>query len=217
MKLKLVPGDSAGVVTAYYLSSNSVNRNEFDFEFLGNKSGEPYLLQTNMYVNGGGEREQRTYLWFDPAEQFHTYSILWNNHQTAFFVDQVPIRVHPNTAATKHIYPSDQPMYIFSSIWNGDSWATRGGLDKINWEASPFTSAYEKFHADACEWNKDPYPACVATTHQHWWDQPAAWTLSKSQKLAYKWATSKYMQYNYCTDKTRYPIAPVECTIDPSD
>ena len=63
------------------MSSDGPNHNEFDFEFLGNTTGEPYLVQTNVYVNGVGNREQRLNLWFDPTKDFHSYSILWNQHQ----------------------------------------------------------------------------------------------------------------------------------------
>ncbi|KAG5059887.1 hypothetical protein JHK87_000916 [Glycine soja] len=34
-------------------------RDELDFEFLGNKTGEPYLIQTNVYKNGTGGRKMR--------------------------------------------------------------------------------------------------------------------------------------------------------------
>ncbi|CAK9136546.1 unnamed protein product [Ilex paraguariensis] len=63
------------------LDKDTGNHNELDFEFLGNRQGKPYLVQTNVFVNGKGDREQRVRLWFDPTAAFHGYSILWNQHQ----------------------------------------------------------------------------------------------------------------------------------------
>ncbi|KAJ4959858.1 hypothetical protein NE237_019768 [Protea cynaroides] len=47
-------------------------RDELHFEFLGNRTGEPYLIQTNVYKDGVGGREMRHMLWFDPTEDFHS-------------------------------------------------------------------------------------------------------------------------------------------------
>ncbi|TQD75846.1 hypothetical protein C1H46_038615 [Malus baccata] len=81
IQIKLIEGDSAGTVTAFYMSSDGPLHDEFDFEFLGNTTGEPYSVQTNIYVNGVGNREQRLNLWFDPTTEFHSYSIFWNRRQ----------------------------------------------------------------------------------------------------------------------------------------
>lgn len=63
------------------VSERDGDRDELDFELLGNRQGKPTLLQTNIYKDGKGEREQRFKLWFDPTESYHTYRILWNQHQ----------------------------------------------------------------------------------------------------------------------------------------
>ncbi|ERM93728.1 hypothetical protein AMTRI_Chr02g259630 [Amborella trichopoda] len=219
MKLKLVGGDSAGVVTAFYMCSDmgaGLERDELDFEFLGNRSGESYIIQSNIYKGGVGGREMRHSLWFDPTEDFHTYSILWNNHHIVFFVDRVAIRIYRNTEASNDAFPNEKPMYVFSSIWNADDWATRGGLEKTDWKNAPFVSTYKDFQVDACQW-KDPYPDCVSTTTQNWWDQSEAWTLSTSQREDFSWVGRNLIIYDYCHDTDRYPKLPNECINSPWD
>ncbi|KAJ6816201.1 putative xyloglucan endotransglucosylase/hydrolase protein 8 isoform X1 [Iris pallida] len=215
MKLKMVGGDSAGVVTAYYMCSDlgaGKERDELDFEFLGNRTGQPYILQTNVYKSGVGGREMRHSLWFDPTADFHTYSLLWNDHHIVFFVDRVPIRVYKNNGKPNGFFPSEKPMYMFSSIWNADDWATRGGLEKTDWKNAPFMSAYKDFNVEACQW-EEPFPACVSTTTENWWDQYDAWSLDGSQQEDFGWVGRNLVVYDYCKDYERYPKLPEECSL----
>ncbi|OAE33715.1 hypothetical protein AXG93_601s1010 [Marchantia polymorpha subsp. ruderalis] len=49
-------------------------------------------------------------------------------------------------------YLGYQPMYIYSRIWNGESWATCGGGVKTDWSLQPFLASYTNFNVwNACE------------------------------------------------------------------
>ncbi|KAI4316018.1 hypothetical protein L6164_024038 [Bauhinia variegata] len=210
MQLKLVPSNSAGTVTAYYLSSKGSAWDEIDFEFLGNLSGEPYTLHTNVFTQGKGNREQQFHLWFDPTKDFHTYSILWNPQNIIFSVDGTPIREFKNLESKGVAFPKNQAMRIYSSLWNADDWATRGGLVKTDWTQAPFTASYRNFNAQACVWtSKGSSCSSTGSPNQAWYGQ----SLDSTGQARLRWVQKNYMIYNYCTDTKRFPQGfPPECS-----
>ncbi|XP_043719947.1 xyloglucan endotransglucosylase/hydrolase protein 2-like [Telopea speciosissima] len=209
LKIKLPDKDSAGVVTAYYLNSHSDKYDVLDFEFLGNKQGKPYTLQTNVFTNGEGNREQRIHLWFDPTADFHYYKILWNQHQIVFYVDTAPIWVFKNMTNIGVNYPT-QAMQIEASLWDGESWATDGGQTKTDWSQTPFKANFQGFNIDGCPTqNSNTNQSCNSS--KYWWNTEKYWQLNSTQGTEYEEVKSKYMTYDYCSDRSRYPSTPPEC------
>ncbi|CAK9176257.1 unnamed protein product [Ilex paraguariensis] len=195
------------------LSSEGSAHDEIDFEFLGNSSGYPYTLHTNVFSQGKGNREQQFFLWFDPTADFHTYSILWNPQRIIFFVDNTPIREFKNAESRGVPFLKNQPMRIYSSLWNADEWATQGGRVKTDWTLSPFTASYRNFSANACIWSSGA-SSCSSSSSSStsgtraWFRQG----LDAKSRVKLRWVQKNYMIYNYCTDTMRFPegIAP-EC------
>ncbi|KAH9611452.1 hypothetical protein KSS87_009102 [Heliosperma pusillum] len=209
MQLKLVPGNSAGTVTTYYLSSQGPTHDEIDMEFLGNVTGQPYTLHTNVFSQGKGGREQQFRLWFDPTADFHTYSILWNPQGIIFSVDGTPIREFKNMESIGVAFPKSQPMRVYSSLWDAEDWATQGGRVKTDWSKAPFTAAYRNYNADACVWASGKSSCRGATPGSAWMNQQLDATSYKRMR----WVQKNFMIYNYCTDFQRFPQGlPKECS-----
>ncbi|KAJ4839962.1 hypothetical protein Tsubulata_050282 [Turnera subulata] len=221
MQIKLVSGNSAGSVTAYYLSSEGPYHDEIDFEFLGNLSGDPYTVHTNVYTQGHGDREQQFHLWFDPTKDFHLYSIVWNSQRiipmSSFLVDDIPIRVYENQESIGVPFPKNQPMRLYSSLWNADQWATRGGLVKADWSKAPFTAYYRNFNANACicsSSSSSSSTTCASmaettTIGNNGWKTQG---LDANGRRWLRWVQKYHMIYNYCTDYKRFRQGrPREC------
>lgn len=213
MQLKLVAGNSAGTVTAYYLSSEGPTHDEIDFEFLGNETGKPYVLHTNVFAQGKGNREQQFYLWFDPTKNFHTYSLVWRPQHIIFMVDNVPIRVFNNAEQLGVPFPKKQPMRIYSSLWNADDWATRGGLVKTDWSKAPFIAYYRGFNAAACTVSSGSSfcdPKFRSTFADGESQVPNELNAYGRRRL--RWVQKYFMIYDYCSDLKRFPQGfPPEC------
>ncbi|KAJ6810540.1 putative xyloglucan endotransglucosylase/hydrolase protein 1 [Iris pallida] len=211
LSIKTPSKNSAGVVTAFYLSSNTSNHDELDFEFLGNREGKPITLQTNVFANGHGNREERINLhWFDPSDGFHDYKVLWNPYHTVFFIDDIPIRIFKNLTSKAVEYPS-QPMRILVSLWNGEDWATDGGRTKIDWSNAPFVAQFQGFDVDGCASDgSGGGHSCSSSSSGSWWNDGKYKALTPEQESAYR-KIRQYMTYDYCSDKGRFPKLPPEC------
>ncbi|XP_031126240.1 probable xyloglucan endotransglucosylase/hydrolase protein 32 [Ipomoea triloba] len=208
--IKLQPGYTAGVITAFYLSNVEEHpgfHDEVDIEFLGTTFGKPYTLQTNVYVRGSGDgnivgREMKYHLWFDPTQGFHHYAIFWSPREIIFLVDDVPIRRYPRKSI--ETFPL-RPMWIYGSIWDASSWATEDGKYKADYRYEPFVGKLTNFKASGC------------SAYAPRWCRPLSASpyrsggLSRQQNRALKWIESHYLVYNYCSDSKRDHSRTPEC------
>ncbi|WVZ55117.1 hypothetical protein U9M48_005820 [Paspalum notatum var. saurae] len=212
--IKVQPGYTAGVNTAFYLSNDALypgQHDEIDMELLGTVPGEPYTLQTNVYVRGTGDgarlvgREMRFHLWFDPAADFHHYAILWNPDQIVFLVDDVPVRRYAAPAA---LFPGRE-MWAYGSIWDASDWATDGGRYRADYAYQPFVATFQGFRTAGCP------AAAAATACRPVPASPAGAGLSAQQRDAMRWAQRTSMVYDYCHDPTKDRALYPECSTTP--
>lgn len=79
------------------------------------------------------------------------YEYLDDVHVGRMYIDEVLIRIFQNYEDEGVAYLNSKPMLVYMSIFDGSNWATRGGLDKIDWANSPFQVLYSNFILDACQ------------------------------------------------------------------
>lgn len=125
-------------------------------------------------------------------------------------MDGTPIREFKNMESKGIPFPKNQPMRIYSSLWNADDWATRGGLVKTDWSKAPFTASYRNFNANACTVSPSGTSSCTSTQSNN-----KAWFSEELDSTSYQrleWVQKNHMIYNYCTDIKRFPQGlPKEC------
>lgn len=220
--IKLPSSFTAGVVVAFYMSNANAfphNHDEIDFELLGHEKSKEWALQTNVYGNGsvGTGREEKFYLWFDPTEDFHEYSFIWNNHHIVFLVDSIPVREVYHNEAMAGAYPS-KPMSLYSTIWDGSQWATRGGKKPANYKYAPFVASFKNMEMAGCVGNqKGTATPCAIAGGQdgHLSLDPVEGgefsKLSQQQQVGMEWVRGRFMFYSYCKDPNRFKVMPPEC------
>ncbi|KAM3372307.1 hypothetical protein ACQJBY_019284 [Aegilops geniculata] len=206
--IQLVKGDSAGTVTTYYTSSVGDDHDEIDFEFLGNQTGQPYTLHTNVYAAGVGGKEMQFRPWFDPTDGYHNYTISWTPCMIAWYVDGVPIRAFRNYERAHGVaFPTTRPMYAYSSIWAAEDWATQGGRVRADWTRAPFVASYRGIDLDVCEcYGGDCVYTCAGAFG-------ACGGLTGDQRGKMRWVQDSYRIYDYCDDHEGGKVPGVECTL----
>ncbi|KAI3469007.1 hypothetical protein Pfo_025670 [Paulownia fortunei] len=176
IRMKIPQNKTGGIVTSFYL----------DYEFLGTNG----TVQTNVYDNDTGHREQSFDLWFDSSKDFHTYEILWNPYQIVLTIDSIQVRVFKYNMAQGVAYPT-KPMHIEASIWNADDWA---GV--VDWRHAPFIAHYSDFGFKACPAQGNNISGC-ASDH-YYWSGPRYRQLNAAEKRQMNYYRRKYMSYDYC-------------------
>ncbi|RYQ97945.1 hypothetical protein Ahy_B08g094019 isoform A [Arachis hypogaea] len=214
--IKLQSGYTAGVITCLYVRIISLSNNqdypgdhdEVDIEFLGTIPGKQYVLQTNVFMRGSGDknnvigREMRFHLWFDPTQDFHHYAILWTPTDIIFLVDDVPIRNYPRK--NDATFP-ERAMYVYGSIWDASSWATENGKYKADYKYQPFIGRYKDFKLQGCTTQSSS--SCQPPSPS----PPGYNSLSPQQYNAMQWVQNNYLVYDYCRDPNRDHTLTPEC------
>ncbi|OMO98401.1 Glycoside hydrolase, family 16 [Corchorus olitorius] len=121
------------------------------------------------------------------------------------FVDETPIRVFKNNSNIGIDYPS-QPMEVQGTIWKGD-WAAHG--KPVDWDSAPFKANYQGFGIDGCQALSPNDEKCQSPDLA--WNGEKFWDLDPNQRKAYEDVRSKYLKYDYCSDRARYPTVLPEC------
>jgi xyloglucan:xyloglucosyl transferase len=201
--------DSAGRSEPQLTSGpgNGTDHDEIDMEFMGNTTGDPVVLNTNVWASGDGKKEHQFNLWFDPAADFHRYTIIWNRKNIIFQVDDVTVRAFRRYADLP--YPDARPMEVHATFWDGSFWATRNGAVKIDWDRAPFFTSYRGYTEHACVADGGK---CAPASDQ-WMDRVP----DHDDDVTVAWAKKNCMSYNYCADGWRFPKGfPAECRRDAS-
>ncbi|KAG6543545.1 hypothetical protein Mapa_015039 [Marchantia paleacea] len=125
-KILTPEGDTSGLNTSFYLSSQEGDnsQDEIDFDFLGK---DKTSVHTNYYSKGNGNHEMICHLNFDTSKGFHEYTIRWLPSRIEWLVDGKTVRSEEKREAD--CFPQ-MPMYLYASLWNASD------IDNGRWAGS---------------------------------------------------------------------------------
>lgn len=88
-------------------------------------------------------------------------------------------------------------MTLHTTLWDGSSWATDGGKEKVDWGKAPFNAYYRNLKIQACFPTANGSFTCG--------NDAASWiaqNLTAAEVAFMDKARGTFMTYNYCTDPT---------------
>jgi len=145
-------------------------------------------------------------LYFPFNIKFHIYINIYVYCFCRILVDNNPIRVMLNRQRIGVPFPTKRPMRVYTTLWNGDSWATRWGEVKIDLTNAPFVAGFKNFNAIACIANQGQIANCRNYNGGKYKG------LDSESKRKMKQVLSKWVVYDYCADLRRYAHGlPYEC------
>ncbi|KAI1374706.1 glycoside hydrolase family 16 protein [Hypoxylon crocopeplum] len=125
VEMKIAPGQ--GVISSAALWSDI--QDEIDYEFSGNQFGQKpfppedgnWVVETNIFAQGKMWDGAATYQKesYKPAEQFHKYSVEWDEDHMNWYVDDKVVRsVLAKDTPNGFAFPQS-PMKLQLGVWGG--------------------------------------------------------------------------------------------------
>ncbi|RYP17213.1 hypothetical protein DL765_004669 [Monosporascus sp. GIB2] len=157
VEMKIAPGQ--GIVSSAVLWSDV--QDEIDWEFTGNQHGEKpfpppdgqWTIETNIFSHGKMWNGATTYQKeaYKPTEQFHTYSVEWDENHINWYVDNRLARsISAGDTPQGFVFPSS-PMKLQFGLWGG------GDPDNSDWTV--------QWAGGEIDFNELPYTACVKSVN----------------------------------------------------
>lgn len=132
------PSNLEGTASTFFLYTGESDHNphdEIDFEFLGKDTTK---VQLNYFTSGVGGNEKLIDLGFDAAEDYHFYSIYWDETRIVWYVDYNPVYIAYNNIPTHY-------MRIFQNFWcgNQDDIGIVSWMGRLNKNKLPASCSYK--------------------------------------------------------------------------
>ncbi|KAI0840508.1 concanavalin A-like lectin/glucanase domain-containing protein [Hypoxylon sp. FL0890] len=152
IEMKIAPGQ--GVISSAVLWSDV--QDEIDYEFSGNQFGqtpfppqdEMWAVETNVFAQGKMWDGAATYQKdsYKPAEQFHKYSVEWDEDYMSWYVDDKVVRsIQAKDTPSGFTFPQS-PMKLQLGVWGGGDpsnsyWTKQWAGGEIDLKGAPYTIA----------------------------------------------------------------------------